>query len=349
MFTSSLNWSIVLSEEWHLTYFCGTLDINLILPIQPDSLPHERYICTRFSVELFIAAVYAAEAKCSVSACVLRKVPYSPLASGFFRCVQALWELVGMDWGTRQLVLTSVIDRWAQESGLWPYWHLSPALTWFVMSNETASCPPLLLFCMHLRACVLVFALMVAHTCRCIWIQYMLGHSVSRKAHLCRHLDALPPQGKRSDLFSVLLHVFLHNLNTRTQQLTIQIISQPTEKPVKLRHQCRRPYGVPNHWTSVCSDHLGPCMKSDSCLSFHVAPKTQLSYITRRVLMLSLYDMHECMHVFVWITMPEDLCVYEAHVPSSVCLVLWAGEVVLYVLAEIVTPGLYFVCVYGGK
>lgn len=47
--------------------------------------------------------------------------------------------------------------------------------------------------------------------------------------------------------------------------------------------------------------------------------------------------------------MPEDLCVYEAHVPSSVCLVLWAGEVVLYVLAEIVTPGLYFVCVYGGK
>lgn len=271
MFTSSLNWSIVLSEEWHLTYFCGTLDINLILPIQPDSLPHERYIYTRFSVELFIAAVYAAEAKCSVSACVLRKVPYSLLASGFFRCVQALWKLVGMDWGTRQLVLTSVIDRWAQESGLWPYWHLSPALTWFVMSNETASCPPLLLFCMHLRACVLVFALMVAHTCRCIWIQYMLGHSVSRKAHLCRHLDALPPQGKRSDLFSVLLHVFFTQpkhqnptVNHPDNQSANWEASQTTT-PMQTALWCPKPLNFCLFWSPGTMYEVGFLLKFSCC------------------------------------------------------------------------------------
>lgn len=93
-----------------------------------------------FCEELFITIVYATGASHCVSSSVRGKVPYSLLVSEFFRCLQAQWKLLPMDWGTRQLVFTRVIDRWAQESGLWPYWCLVLAPTWCLMSNETASC-----------------------------------------------------------------------------------------------------------------------------------------------------------------------------------------------------------------
>lgn len=107
--------------------------------------------------------VYAAQASRCVSGSVKWKVPYSLLVSEFFRCLQAWWKLLPMDWGARQLVFTSVIDRWAQETGLWPYWRLFPAPTWCLMSNETASCLTLMLI--YVKHCVSLSALVI-HTCR---------------------------------------------------------------------------------------------------------------------------------------------------------------------------------------
>lgn len=135
----------------HFTCFCGQLDINLSHSFYPYKLNRyhmsDRFVSSpHFSVDLFIWMVYAAEANHCVSAGVKWKVPYSLPASEFFRCLQAQWRLLGMDWGTRQLVFTTVIDRWAQESGLRPYWCLSPAPACCLMSNHTASSLILLLF-----------------------------------------------------------------------------------------------------------------------------------------------------------------------------------------------------------
>lgn len=132
------------------TCFRGQLDINLSrsAPYKPNRyhMSHRFVSLLHFSVELFIAMVDAAEENHCISASVKWKVPYSLLASEFFRCLQAQQRLLGMHWGTRQLVFATVIDRWAQESGFQSYRCLSPALAHCLMSNQTASCLILLLF-----------------------------------------------------------------------------------------------------------------------------------------------------------------------------------------------------------
>lgn len=182
----------------HFTCFCGQLDINLsrsTLTNWTATTMSDRFVSLlHFSVELFISMVYAAEANHCVSASVKRKVPYSLLESEFFRCLQAQWRLLGMDWGTRQLVFTTVIDRWAPESGLQSYWCLSPALACCLMSNQTASCLILLLFlCAPLCVCVHVYGLTV-HTCQTEYIYTpahaymcasMVEHPVCMEANIC--------------------------------------------------------------------------------------------------------------------------------------------------------------------
>lgn len=148
------------SSLWksYSTCFCGQLDINLSLST-PYKLNRyhmsDRFVSfLHFSVELFIAMVYAAEENRCISGSVKWKVPHSLLASEFFRCLQAQQRLLGMHWGTRRLVFASVIDRWAQESGLQSYWCLSPARPCCLMSNQTASCLILLLFlCAFVGVC----------------------------------------------------------------------------------------------------------------------------------------------------------------------------------------------------
>lgn len=183
------------------------------------------------SLELFISMGYAAEANRHISASVNWKVPYFLPASGFFRCLQAQWRLLRMDWGARQLVFTTVIDRRAQESGLLSFWCLSPGLACSLMSNQTASC--LMFVCASTWVhCPL---LCVDSSCMANYINctlvcaYMWEHMVEYST--C--VEACPPLLilKRISWVEHLQVGYCIN-NKRTSQLFSQIIQQPSEHPV---------------------------------------------------------------------------------------------------------------------
>lgn len=111
VFANSMKWIVTLCENLIL----HVSDESWYISLYPFKLNRyhtsERLVSLlHFSVELFISMVYTAEPKHYVSASVKWKVPYSLLASEFVRCLQAQWWLLGIDWGTRQLVFTTVID-----------------------------------------------------------------------------------------------------------------------------------------------------------------------------------------------------------------------------------------------
>lgn len=170
-----------------------------------------------FSVELFISMVYAGEANYSVSSSVKWKVPHSLLASEFFRCLQAQWRLLGMDWGTRQLVFTTVIDRWAQESGLQSYW--CSACPRFAAWWANKLPPPWSSCCVVCLSMWVRVSVLVGHTChpeqlnlhlhkhnwtfsvyRGMRVKMFVRLSSSwREIHLCRVLYILDTAQRRAE------------------------------------------------------------------------------------------------------------------------------------------------------
>lgn len=107
----------------HFTRLRGQADINL------TRLGLTNWTAAMRAIDLYPPSIplksCLSQPRCQ-SVALKRKVPYSLLASGFFRRVHTRWRRLRMDWGTRLLVFTTVIDRWDLEGCFQPSWcHLA--------------------------------------------------------------------------------------------------------------------------------------------------------------------------------------------------------------------------------
>lgn len=167
VFANSIKCIVMLCENLILHVFVDSM--ILIYLVRPYKLNHNHMSNRCASYAPFLCRVVYLNGLCSTSKPLhiyQCEVEGPLLASEFFWCLQVQWRQLGIDLGTRQLVFTTVIDRWSQGSGLQSYWCLSQLL---LAASRAIGLPPAwscCWVCVHLCLCVCVSVyILTGHTC----------------------------------------------------------------------------------------------------------------------------------------------------------------------------------------